>query len=131
MTNVFDNRLSINISTTGAPIAYKLTKKYAAKSGTTDFDSWIVGYNKTITLGIWTGYDDNRPIDNRQCRYIKFLWAEIVERYNKTRNDTWYEIPNNVVPIVLNPTTGMIAHNKEYKKPLYFRVDNLPWYIFD
>ena len=70
MTNVFDSRLSINISTTGAAIAHKITKKYAAKSGTTDFDSWIVGYNKKIVLGIWTGYDDNRPIDNSDVKYI-------------------------------------------------------------
>ncbi|MDD4077010.1 MAG: transglycosylase domain-containing protein [Bacilli bacterium] len=130
MTNVFDNRLSINISTTGAPIAHKLTKKYAAKSGTTDFDSWIIGYNKTVSLGIWTGYDDNRLIDNAKVKYIKFLWAEIVERYNAKKNDTWYQLPKDVIPIVLNPITGTVAHQNEYKKALYFRVDNLPWYIF-
>ena len=131
LTNVFDNRMSINISTTGAPIAHKLTKKYAAKSGTTDFDSWIIGYNKTIALGIWTGYDDNRLIDNAKAKYIKFLWAEIVERYNMKKNDTWYQLPNDVIPIVLNPITGTVAHENEYKKALYFRVDNLPWYIFE
>ncbi len=131
MTNVFDNRLSINISTTGAAIAHKITKKYAAKSGTTDFDSWIVGYNKKIVLGIWTGYDDNRPIDNSDVKYIKYLWAEIVERYNAKNSDTWYELPNDVIPVVLNPVTGSVAHKNEYKKALYFRVDNLPWYIFE
>jgi membrane peptidoglycan carboxypeptidase len=131
MTNVFDNRLSINISTTGAPIANKITRKYAAKSGTTDFDSWIIGYNKRIVLGIWTGYDDNRPIDNSDVKYIKYLWAEIVERYNAGKTDAWYDLPSDVIPIVLNPVTGAVAHQNEYRKALYFRVDNLPWYIFD
>lgn len=131
MTNVFDNRLSINISTTGAAIAYKLTRKYAAKSGTTDFDSWIVGYNKSIVLGVWTGYDDNRVIENIEGKYIKYLWADIVEQYNSGKTDTWYDLPDDVVPLVLNPTTGMIAEKNEYRKPLYFRADNLPWHVFD
>ena len=63
-------------------------------------------------------------------KYIKFLWAEIVERYNAKKNDTWYQLPKDVIPIVLNPITGTVAHQNEYKKALYFRVDNLPWYIF-
>ena len=57
MTNVFDNRLAINISTTGAQIANKLTRKYAGKSGTTNTDNWMIGYNADIVLGVWTGYD--------------------------------------------------------------------------
>lgn len=131
MTNVFDNRLSINISTTGAAIASKLTKTYAAKSGSTNYDNWMVGYNKDIVLGIWTGFDDNTYIDNNEVRFIKFIWAEIMEGFMANKPDAWYELPENVVPISLNPITGMVAYANEYKKDLYFRLDNLPWYIFE
>jgi len=131
MTNVFDNRLAINISTTGAAIANKLTKTYAAKSGSTDFDNWMLGYNSEIVLGIWTGFDDNSYIDNNQVKYIKFIWAEIMEQFMQNKGDGWYKQPENVVAISLNPTTGMVAHGNEYKKNLYFRMDNLPWYIFN
>lgn len=131
MTNVFDNRLSINISTTGAAIANKLTKKYAAKSGSTNTDNWMIGYNNELVLGIWTGYDDNTYIENNDVKFIKYIWAEVMENYMKGKQDTWYETPKNVVSITLNPTTGMVAHQNEYKKSLYFRSDNLPWYIFD
>lgn len=131
MTNVFDNRLSINISTTGAAIANKLTKKYAAKSGSTNTDNWMIGYNNELVLGIWTGYDDNTYIENNDVKFIKYIWAEVMENYMKGKQDTWYETPKNIVSITLNPTTGMVAHQNEYKKSLYFRSDNLPWYIFD
>lgn len=131
MTNVFDNRLAINIQTTGAAIANKLTRTYAAKSGSTNTDNWMIGYNKDIVLGIWTGFDDNKYIDNNEAKYIKYIWAEIMEEYLKDRPSTWYDLPNNVIPISLNPISGMVAHTKEYKKDLYFRNDNLPWYIFE
>src|SRR5690606_7817438 len=36
LTNIFDNKLRINISATGAAINNMLTRRYAAKTGTTD-----------------------------------------------------------------------------------------------
>lgn len=131
MTNVFDNRLAINISTTGAAIANRLTKTYAAKSGSTNTDNWMIGYNNEIVLGIWTGFDDNKFIDNSEVKFIKFIWAEIMEEYMQNKADAWYELPRNVIPISLNPISGAVAHSNEYKKDLYFRNDNLPWYIYE
>ncbi len=130
MTNVFDNRLAININTTGASIAAKLSKKYAAKSGSTDYDNWMIGFNKNIVLGIWTGYDEATEVKNSQTKYIKNIWADVMEEYNKDSFDYWYTQPSNVIGIELNPTTGQIAKGKEYKKRLYFKNNNLPWYLF-
>lgn len=130
MTNVFDNKLSININTTGASIASKLTSKYAAKSGSTDFDNWMVGFNNNIVLGIWTGYDDSKKVKNSETRFIKMIWADIMEEYNKNNKNTWYIQPSDVIGIELNPTTGKIANINEYKKRLYFKNNNLPWYLF-
>lgn len=131
MTNMFDNNLSINISVTGAKIASMLSNKYAAKTGSTDTDNWIVGYNNRIVLGIWCGYDDNRKIDNGKGSFIKYVWAEIMEKYNYNKFDTWFEKPSNVISIILNPTYGKIAMNNEYSKKLYFKSSNIPWNIFD
>lgn len=130
MTNVFDNNLAININTTGAGIAAKLSKKYAAKSGSTDSDNWMIGFNKDIVLGIWTGYDDNSKIKNSVTKYIKNIWADVLEEYNKNNNNSWYTQPNDVIGIELNPTTGMIASSNEYKKRLYFKKNNLPFYLY-
>lgn len=130
MTNVFDNKLSINTNTTGASIAAKLTKKYAAKSGSTDYDNWMIGFNSNIVLGIWTGNDDASIIKNSETKFIKNIWADVMEEYNKNKNNLWYNQPKNVIAIELNPITGKVADDGEYKKRLYFLNDNLPWYLF-
>ena len=40
----------------------KFSADFAAKTGTTnDYkDVWLVGYNPSVTLGLWMGYDQQR-----------------------------------------------------------------------
>ena len=46
----------------------KITNKYAIKTGTTDTDNWIIGYNKNLLVGfgldmmIIKMYSDDSPI---------------------------------------------------------------------
>ncbi len=131
MTNMFDNKLSINISVTGASLKTMLSQKYAGKSGSTDTDNWMIGYNKNLLVGVWCGYDDNRKIETGQGSFIKYIWAEIMEKYSSNNNDNWYKKPINVTSIKVNPTYGRISNNNEYSKELYFNVNNIPWYIFN
>lgn len=131
MTNMFDNKLSINMSVTGASLKTLLTQKYAGKSGSTNTDNWMIGYNNNLLLGIWCGYDDNRPVENGEGTFIKYIWAEIMEQYTNNMNNNWFNQPENVTSIVLNPINGKIAQNNEYAKKLYFNVNNIPWYVFD
>ena len=131
MTNMFDNKLSINISVTGASLKTMLSQKYAGKSGSTDTDNWMIGYNNNLLVGIWCGYDDNRKIQSGFGSFIKYIWAEIMENYTYDLKNNWYKTPNNVTSISLNPTYGRIANNNEYTKSIYFNVNNIPWYIFE
>lgn len=131
MTNMFDNNLSINISVTGATIKSMLTNKYAGKSGSTDSDNWMIGFNNNLVLGIWCGYDDNRVLQNSEGKFIKYIWAEIMEYYNQNKEKKWYDTPNNVISIKLNPINGQLAINNEYSKSLFFNTNNIPWHIFD
>lgn len=130
MNGIFDYNMRYNISPTGTSISSKLSKKYAAKTGSTDYDNWIIGYNNNITLGIWIGYDDNSILQNKNTRFMKYIWADIMEEYNKNNNNTWYDVPDNVIGIKLNPLNGKIAINDEYSKYLYFRINNLPQNIY-
>lgn len=131
MTNMFDNNLALNISVTGASLKSMLSQKYAGKSGSTNTDNWMIGYNNNLLLGIWCGYDDNRLIENGEGTFIKYIWAEIMEKYTKNLDNNWYITPNNVTSIVLNPINGMLPLNNEYSKKIYFNVNNIPWYIFE
>ena len=47
------------------------------------------------------------------------------------RGDGWYEPAPGVVSVKLNPISGQVATKNEFKKDIYFKDDNLPWYIFE
>lgn len=130
MTSIFDNSMTYNIRPTGGRLVSLLNHKYAGKSGTTDTDNIMVGYNPDILVGVWTGYDDSRLIeDYDDLSYGKYIWADVVERYMKKRKNIWYEIPDDVIKVDLNPMSGFYPSFDEYHKNLYFKKNNIPWYI--
>jgi len=97
-----------------------ITNKYALKSGTTDTDLWIMGYNKNAVLGIWNGYDDNKKIESTDNSYHKNIWIDTMESYFKDHDSSWYDIPDNVVGVLVNPITGIIANENDAKKEMFF-----------
>lgn len=103
-------------------IASKLTHKYSIKTGTTDTDHLIFGYNPNILIGIWSGFDDNRKSDSGEGKYIKKMWVEIAENYNKNKKDKWYKIPNNVVGTLVNPISGTPAENNDKNATVFYYI---------
>lgn len=123
--NMIDYTYPTNIS-----IASILTNDYAIKSGSTDTDNWIIGFNEEITTSIWIGYDDNKKLTNNDFKYSKKIWAYTVENYLKDKDISWYSIPENVVGVIVNPITGNLATNEdEHKKILYYIKGSEPTYI--
>lgn len=90
-------------------IANKLTKKYAIKTGTTEYDHLVFGYNKDVVVSVWSGYDDNRNLSVGDATTNKNLWADITEKYLADKKDNWYSMPNNVVGVLVDPITGQLA----------------------
>lgn len=130
MNNIFDPKLIYNTRPTGVAITSRLSNKYAAKSGSTDTDYWMIGYNKELLVSVWTGYDDNRIITTKHDTLVaKYLFADIIESYFKNKNTTWYTKPDDVISVYLNPITGFYGNFLEYTKPLYFKTSNIPWYL--
>lgn len=97
-----------------------ITHKYAIKSGTTDTDLWIMGYNQNAVLGVWNGYDDNSKINSSDNSYHKNIWIDTMEAYFKEHEASWYNIPDNVVGVLVNPITGIIANENDEKKEMFF-----------
>lgn len=99
-----------------------ITNKYAIKSGTTDTDLLIIGYNKNAVLSIWNGYDDNRKINSSDYSYHKNIWIDTMEAYFDNHEASWYDIPENVVGVLVNPITGLIADENDTKKEMFFYI---------
>lgn len=121
LSNTYDTSLKSYTSPTCASIKPKLTKKYAVKSGTTDYDLWTVGYNPDIVVGVWTGYDDNRKLSSKEYKYSKNIWADAIEEYLRDKKEVWYNKPDNVIGVITDLNTGKVAdNNSKLKKVLYY-----------
>jgi len=103
-------------------ITPKLSNKYAIKTGTTESDSWIIGYNKEVLTAVWAGYDDNRSLETGDGKYSKNIWADTTEMYLKDKEAKWYDIPNNVVGVLVNPLTGEVADNNDKTKKIQYYI---------
>lgn len=107
-------------------IAYKMTHKYAVKTGTTDTDILIFGYNPDLLVGIWSGYDDNSTIASAESSGIKNMWIDTMEDYLIDKQDNWYEIPDNVVGVLVDPISGEMTNNNK-KTLLYYLKGTEPY----
>ena len=106
---------------TAINLAPKMTHKYALKTGTTNTDNWAIGYNKDIVTAVWVGYDDNRDLVASEHKYASNIWLETMEAYEKDKPDAWYEMPSNVVGVLVDPISGKPATEEtEKKKIMYF-----------
>lgn len=105
---------------TALNIRGSLTHKYAIKTGSTNTDYWIVGYNPDALVMMWMGYDDNRECDKTVRNQAKKIWAEVIEDATKDKDD-WYETPKNVVAIPLDAVTGNVPKDNN-KTALYYFV---------
>ena len=101
-------------------IAPKLTNKYAIKTGTTDTDNLVFGYNSNMVLGIWAGYDDNKDTYPEVSSNIKNIFADTMESYFSENEASWYKMPDNVVGIMVDPITGNLATDDSKKSILYY-----------
>lgn len=88
-----------------------------------------MGYNPEVVVGIWNGYDDNRKLTNDDTKYHKEIWIETIEDYLKDKDSTWYDVPDNVVGVLVDPITGNIANENDEKKKLFYFIKGTEPYI--
>lgn len=100
----------------------RITKKYGIKTGTTEVDHLIIGFNKDAVVSIWSGYDDNRKLLDVDSYNNKYMWSDIIEKYLKDKEEAWYDIPNNVVGVLVEPVSGKIATDKSKNKTIMYYI---------
>lgn len=99
----------------------KLSHKYAIKTGTTDTDRLIFGFNHDLLVGVWTGYDDNRESPSSDSLISKNIWYDTIENCLKDKEDSWYNVPVNVVGVFVDPISGELAgDNTSHKRMFYY-----------
>lgn len=107
---------------TALGISSKMTHTYALKSGTTSTDNWNIGFNKDIITAVWVGYDDNTELKKNEYKYAQNIWLNSMENYLNNKPDNWYEVPDNISTVLVNPITGKPAKDTDEKKKLMYFI---------
>ncbi|WP_152656904.1 transglycosylase domain-containing protein [Oceanobacillus sp. CFH 90083] len=120
LTGMFDETLNSYTSVTGASLQNQLSDIYAGKSGTTDFDSWMIGYRPAISTGIWVGYDDHREMTNvAETAFSKEIWANYMEKIDEDGKNV-FPMPSGVVGLPIDPVSGLRADTSCEKSRIMF-----------
>ena len=89
---------------------YPVNTTFAAKTGSTPYDSLCAGYNPQYTLLSWVGYDDNSEMNmTSDTRIPKVIFQTMANFLQK--EELWYEPTTNLKKIPINPITGDYQEN--------------------
>ena len=97
-----------------AAAANSLDWPLAGKTGTVDdyTDAWFVGFDPNITVGVWVGYDEKKPIGYGETGGVTALpiWIDFMREYINLRGDREnppkFEPPGNIIFVAVDRTTG-------------------------
>ncbi|MGJ7910933.1 transglycosylase domain-containing protein [Neobacillus sp. LXY-1] len=111
LTGVFDPKLNAYSRVTGSTVIKDLTRPYAGKSGSTETDSWMIGYSPQLVTAVWAGYDVGKPIDvTAEKTYAKNVWAHFMEEALDGKPVKAFRPPKEgVVGLYVDPTNGKLA----------------------
>lgn len=109
MTATFD--ASLVGYATPTMLSFKTDRTYAAKTGSSDWDSWVVGFNPEILVGVWTGYDDMTLFPDEQKNVAREIFRDLTSSYMEGRDEIWYQPTANLVQVPINPVNGTLDPN--------------------
>ncbi|MEH7085321.1 PBP1A family penicillin-binding protein [Neobacillus drentensis] len=111
LTGIFDPKLNGYAKVTGSTVINDITRPYAGKSGSTETDSWMIGYSPQLVTAVWAGYDMGKPIELvAEKTYAKNIWANFMEEALKGKPVKAFKAPKEgVTGVYVNPENGKLA----------------------
>lgn len=94
---------------TGNRVSSQIKRPVAGKTGTTDADSWIVGFTPELSTAVWVGYDRGRNITTTDGHLSAPIFAAYTERALESVPPKLFSIPDNVISVYIDPDTGQLA----------------------
>lgn len=127
MTNMMEGMFEPELSTsygavTGGSIAEGFDRPVAGKSGSTDKDSWMIGYAPQLLTGVWVGYDKEALLESGDANHSKQIWAKFMKQSLDGELKLTFPIPKNVTEVEINPFNGLLAseHCPVTRNTLFF-----------
>lgn len=107
MTNLMES--VFEAGGTGNRVSSILKRPVAGKTGTTDADSWIVGYTPELSTAVWVGYDKGKKITTMDSHLSAPIFAEYTEKALESVPPKLFAMPDDVVSVYIDPSTGLLA----------------------
>ncbi len=111
--------------------AQKLSFPVAGKTGTTnDYkDAYFIGFSPPIAAGVWVGRDNSATMGKNETgsKAALPIWIDFISKAMANRPREYFDIPDNVVKIYINSTTGRrSADNTGQLSAVLFRKGTEP-----
>lgn len=110
LTNILRGVVQRGTATKAASLNWPI----GGKTGTTDdyTDAWFIGFDPDITIGVWVGMDQKKPIGHNQTGGEAALpiWIDMMKAWIGDRKDPpAFEPPGNIVFVSVDKGTGDAA----------------------
>ncbi|MCF6138953.1 transglycosylase domain-containing protein [Pseudalkalibacillus berkeleyi] len=123
LRGVFDERLNDYTRVTGASVKGLIDRPTAGKTGSTNYDNWIVGYTPQLVTGVWTGYDKGKTLHEfNDVLYSKNIWAHFMKDAMADRPIAQFPKPEGVVGVYVNPDSGLLSNEHCPQKRLSYYI---------
>lgn len=108
-------------------VAHQLNRPVAGKTGTTDYDAWLSGYSPQLVATVWVGYDSNKKVNAVDARLAAPIWADFMEGALQGQPPSWFEIPEGVTSVYINPQNNKLAtEDCPEQRLMFFRTGTQP-----
>jgi penicillin-binding protein 1A len=103
----------------------------AGKTGTTNDqrDAWFNGYNPDLVATTWVGFDQLKPLGNKEAGSSAALplWIEFMKTALAGKPENQLKRPKGLVTVKINAETGALATDQD-QDTLFeiFRTENAP-----
>ncbi len=89
----------------------------AGKTGTTNNgrDAWFVGFTPQLVAAVWVGFDDFRPIKDKNGRELTGasaaipIWVNFMKQAHEGERYRTFPIPEGIIFVYVDPKTGEIV----------------------
>ena len=97
-----------------AASAASLDWPLGGKTGTVDnnTDAWFIGFDPDITVGVWVGLDEKKPLGANETGAVAALpiWIDIMKQYIASRtSQPEFIAPENIVFLPVDRASGAIT----------------------
>lgn len=113
MTSLFRGVVQRGTAAAAAGLDWPLAGKTGTVDGNTD--AWFIGFDPNLTIGVWVGLDEKKPIGYNETGAVAALpiWMDVMKwhigRQPHTGDPPQFQAPGNIVFLSVDKATGAVT----------------------